>query len=126
MGIECGETKVLVHVKRMVGRRYAFSPHGRINYDKQFAKDESLYPLQTVVYNIEAYDSCNTVFKSITSVFPVGCEVYVLTNPYYGSKATVRSSSSKEINEIKSKFVGFRQYRIVEGFPFENLFAVGR
>ncbi|CAH0556696.1 unnamed protein product [Brassicogethes aeneus] len=93
MGIDCGETKVLMHVQVMIGRRYVFSPQGRLSLDKQFAKEESRYPLQTTVFNIDAYDSHNSTFKDIHSVLPIGSECFLITNPYYGSQGTILDSS---------------------------------
>ncbi|KAJ8926750.1 hypothetical protein NQ314_020867 [Rhamnusium bicolor] len=92
MGVEFGETKVLVHVQVMIGRRYVFAPNGRITLEKQFTPNIANYPLQIVVFNISTFDTFHSVFRDVESVFPKGCACFTLTNPYYGSQGIVSMS----------------------------------
>ncbi|CAG9814067.1 unnamed protein product [Phaedon cochleariae] len=93
MGIEFGETKVLVHVQVMIGRKYLFSPNGRLTLEKQFTQNTSNYPLQTIVFNIAAYDSHTSVFRDIEQVFPKNSVCFTLSNLHYGSQGVVLDSS---------------------------------
>ncbi|XP_074029903.1 5'-3' exoribonuclease pacman isoform X2 [Leptinotarsa decemlineata] len=90
LGINFGETKVLVHVQVMIGRKYIFSPNGRITLEKQFATNLSHYPLQTIVFNISAYDSHQSIFKDVEEIFRKGSICYSITNPHYGSQGVVK------------------------------------
>ncbi|XP_018578700.1 5'-3' exoribonuclease 1-like, partial [Anoplophora glabripennis] len=92
MGIEVGETNVLVHVQVMTGRRYAFSQNGRINLEKVFTSNIAYYPLQSIVSDISTYDSYHSTFRSIHDVFPLGSTCFILTNLYYGSQGIVQDS----------------------------------
>ncbi|KAJ8980060.1 hypothetical protein NQ317_012900 [Molorchus minor] len=91
-GIEVGETSVLVYVRVMIGRKYIFSSNGRLTLEKQFTDNTANYPLQSVVFDIAAYDSQNSTFKDVESIFPKGCMCFTLTNPYYGSQGVVQDS----------------------------------
>lgn len=89
MGIDFGETQVLVHVRLMTGRKYTIASNVEINLDKQFSPVISSFPLQGVVLNIEAYDEAYFTFKEVTEIFPTGSTCFSLTNPSYGSQGTV-------------------------------------
>ncbi|KAJ8916294.1 hypothetical protein NQ315_016435 [Exocentrus adspersus] len=93
MGIEVGNTKVLMQVQVMTGRKYIFSSQGRLTLEKIFTKNTSCYPLQSVVVNIITYDSHQSTYKNIKDVFPIGCTCFMLTNPYYGSQGVVQDST---------------------------------
>lgn len=90
MGIDLGETKVLVHVRLMIGRKYTIASNVRVNLEKQFSSVISCFPLQSIVTDIEAHDESYSTFKEITDVFPIGSICFSLTNPLYGSQGTVR------------------------------------
>ncbi|KAJ8958884.1 hypothetical protein NQ318_019652 [Aromia moschata] len=100
-GIEVGDTNVLVHAQVMIGRRYVFSPNGRVTLEKQFAQQTSNYPLQAVVFNIAAYDSLHSTFRDLENVFPKGCSCFTLTNPYYGSRGVVEDCQISKNGRIK-------------------------
>ncbi|VEN63002.1 unnamed protein product [Callosobruchus maculatus] len=93
LGIDVGETKVLVHVQVMTGRKYMFTPNGRLTLEKQFAPNTSNYPLQTVVFNIPSYDSGMSMFRDVEQVFPKDSICFTMTNPYYGSHGVIQDSS---------------------------------
>lgn len=89
MGIEVGETKVLIHVKTLTGRKYVFTSNGDPIFEKQFCSEVSNYPLQAVVYNISAYDEFGNGYNDIEHIFPINSICFTLTNPYYGSQGVV-------------------------------------
>lgn len=89
MGIDFGETQVLVHVRLMTGRKYTISSNVRVNLEKQFSSRISSFPLQSVVSDIEAHDETYSTFKEVTDIFPTGSMCFSLTNPSYGSQGIV-------------------------------------
>lgn len=105
MGIECGDTKVVVYVQLITGRKYVFLPDGRMNLEKQFTHEISIYPLQCVVLNARAHDSSNTLFRDVAQVFPEGSICFSLANPYYGSQGKVIFLILHGFLTIKFKFI---------------------
>lgn len=89
LGIEVGNTDVLVHVKVLTGRRYTFSQQGRITLKKQFADLQSHYPLQTVVRNLSTYDQYNSTYIDISTLFAPGALCFMLGHPHYGAVGEV-------------------------------------
>ncbi|CAH1131010.1 unnamed protein product [Ceutorhynchus assimilis] len=92
LGIEVGDVKILFHVQIMTGRKYVFSPNGRLTLEKQFAEMTANYPIQTVVTNIETYDANKTLFRDVQDVFPEGVICFSLGNPHYGAQGIVTDS----------------------------------
>lgn len=89
MGIDFGETNILVHVRLMTGRKYTITSNIRVNLEKQFSSVISCFPIQSIVTDIQAHDESYSTFKEVTDVFPTGCICFSLSNPLYGSKGTV-------------------------------------
>lgn len=83
MGIRVGDTNILAHVKIMTGRKYFFSQHDRISFDKQWSDIVSPFPLQTVVKDINAYIE-GASHKDINDLFPIGSKCFMLGQPHYG------------------------------------------
>ncbi|KAL1513316.1 hypothetical protein ABEB36_002738 [Hypothenemus hampei] len=96
LGIEVGQVDFLCTVQIMTGRTYVFSPNGRLTLQKQFSTETTNYPLQTIVSNINTYDSHHTLFRDIEEVYPVGEICFTLSNPYYGAQGVVVDN-----NEVK-------------------------
>ncbi|XP_050302110.1 5'-3' exoribonuclease 1 [Anthonomus grandis grandis] len=92
LGIEVGPVKILCHVQVMTGRKYVFSPNGRLTLEKQFSDMTACYPLQTVVSNIASYDSHMSLFRNLQDVFPEGATCFTLSHPYYGAQGIVVDS----------------------------------
>lgn len=89
MGILVGETKVLIYVQTLMGKKYVINPDGKLTLEKQFTPNITCYPLQVLVYNIKAFDGYKTDGKEIEHIFPRNSICFTLTNPYYGSKGVV-------------------------------------
>lgn len=89
LGVDVGPVYLLCKVQVMIGRKYVFSPNGRISLEKQFSELTANYPLQTVVSKITAHDSHHTLYQDITEVFPEGEICFILCNPYYGAQGIV-------------------------------------
>ncbi|XP_057669654.1 5'-3' exoribonuclease 1 [Diorhabda carinulata] len=93
MGINLGDTKVLVYVKQLIGRKFTVKSNGKLYLEKQFASNISAHPLQTIVYNISFHDPLNNVTKDVENIFPKNSICFTLTNPYYGSQGEIIDSS---------------------------------
>lgn len=89
MGINVGETKILVYVQILIGKKYGISSDGKCTLEKQFTSNVSCYPLQAIIYNIKAFEGYQTSGKEIEHIFPNNSVCFTLTNPYYGSKGMV-------------------------------------
>lgn len=89
LGIDVGNTEVLIHVKLMTGRKYVLSSQGRFTFDKQWSNATAVYPLQTIVRNITAYSKEYAAYKDIDSVFPKGSYCFMLGHPHYGAMGKV-------------------------------------
>lgn len=93
MGIDFGETKVLVHVKQLIGKKFVCNQHGKLVLEKQFAENTSCFPLQTIVYNITVHDPQSNVVKEVETIFPKNSICFTLANPFYGSQGVIQDSS---------------------------------
>lgn len=100
MGILVGETKVLVYVQTLMGKKYQINSEGKLTLEKQFAPNITCYPLQVIVYNIKAFDGYQSVGKQIEHIFPKNSVCFTLTNPYYGSKGVVSFSLTFKITLV--------------------------
>lgn len=89
LGIEVGEVEILVHVKLMTGRKYLFSPNGRINLEKQWSSMPASYPLQTILTDINVYEKEYVMYRDVNCVFPKGSLCYMLGQPCYGMSGEV-------------------------------------
>lgn len=84
-----GETDVLIHVKILIGRKYAFTKQGRVTLEKQWAQIGTAYPYQSIVRDISVHDEHYTTFRDIEDVFPIGSTCFMLGHPYYGCTGEV-------------------------------------
>lgn len=89
LGVNVGETNVLVHVQIMTGRKYVFTTHGRATLEKQFAFVQSHYPLQTVVRDLIVYDENHSSLQDIATIFPAGASCFMLSHPHYGAMGEI-------------------------------------
>ncbi|XP_008193749.1 5'-3' exoribonuclease 1 isoform X2 [Tribolium castaneum] len=102
MGIEFGNTDVLVHVNLLSGRKYVFTSNMRATLERQFTQIQSNYPLQSIVTDIAIHDDLRTNFQTVSDVFAPNSICFSLTNPYYGSQGTiVDCAESLKNNHLK-------------------------
>ncbi|XP_030763279.1 LOW QUALITY PROTEIN: 5'-3' exoribonuclease 1-like [Sitophilus oryzae] len=92
LGVEVGDVQIVCHVQVMIGRKYVFSPSGRLTLEKQFSENTAVYPLQTVVSEISVFDQHHSTFRDVLDVFSEGSICFTLCNPYYGSQGIVLDS----------------------------------
>ncbi|CAG2057549.1 unnamed protein product, partial [Timema podura] len=89
LGVDIGETHILVHAMNMIGRKYAFGPTGKITLEKQWVNLPAPYALQATVKDITVHDQTFVQYKSLEEVFPIGTVCFMLANPHYGAMGEV-------------------------------------
>ncbi|XP_044753011.1 5'-3' exoribonuclease 1 isoform X2 [Coccinella septempunctata] len=100
-GIEFGKVLVLVHVRKIVGQKYIFTSNGRISLEKIFCTNETFYPLQLLVENINVYSVPHDHSITFEKLFAVGSICFTLTNnEFYGCKAIVETSNNTPQGQV--------------------------
>ncbi|XP_012251889.2 5'-3' exoribonuclease 1 isoform X2 [Athalia rosae] len=89
LGVEIGETEILVYACLMTGRRYIFGNQGKISLEKQWAEVPSVFPLQATVRDIAVYDPSFVQYKNISEVFTPKSICFMLGHPHYGAMGEV-------------------------------------
>lgn len=89
LGIDVGHITVLVHALPLVGREYILGSEGRMTLKKVWSNIEIAYPLQAIVKDISVHNPDFVQYKQVEEVFQVGSDVFMLSNPFYGSKGEV-------------------------------------
>ncbi|CAL8314374.1 unnamed protein product, partial [Gadus morhua 'NCC'] len=92
-GIVVKETAVVVYVQQLTGRKYVPLPDGSVVLEKQWSRQVLNFPYQTVVKDIEAFDSCHARFRTLEELFPPTSNVFMVGHPYYGALGEVLDSS---------------------------------
>ncbi|XP_072560134.1 5'-3' exoribonuclease 1 [Paramormyrops kingsleyae] len=92
-GIVINDVMLVVHVQLLTGRRYQPCPDGRVQLEKQWAKQVLPFPYQTIVKDIMAFESSFPHLKTLGEHFPVSCTVFMVGNPYYGCMGEVQDST---------------------------------
>lgn len=103
MGIEVGDTKVLVCVLPLLNRRYTFGNFGKMTLEKSWSDIRVFYPLQTIVRDLKLHNSEFTQFTHVEEVFKVDTPVFMISTIYYGSLGLVVDPSPVKVcGRIKS------------------------
>nr|CAD7397262.1 unnamed protein product [Timema poppensis] len=89
LGVDIGETHILVHAMNMIGRKYTFGPTGKITLEKQWVNLPAPYALQATVKDITVHDQTFVQYKSLEEVFKIGTVCFMLANPHYGAMGEV-------------------------------------
>lgn len=101
LGIEVGNTDVLVHVKGFCGQRYIYSPTGSITLEKQWNRAESNYSLQTIIVSLNVSHSHHHIFQNIQELFPIDSTVFMLGTPFYGCQGNVIDNVTLKNGRLK-------------------------
>ncbi|XP_053162862.1 5'-3' exoribonuclease 1 isoform X2 [Hemicordylus capensis] len=92
-GVIINETSVIVYAQLLTGRRYQLNQNGEVHLEKQWSKQVLPFAYQTIVKDINAFDSRFSRIKTLDDLFPIGCTVFMLGTPYYGCTGEVQDSS---------------------------------
>ncbi|KAJ9598748.1 hypothetical protein L9F63_026718, partial [Diploptera punctata] len=89
MGVQIGETNILVHATPLTGRKYVFGAMGRITLEKQWLDTPVAYALQTTVRDIAVNDKSFQQFKTLNEIFPPKSICFMLGHPHYAALGEV-------------------------------------
>lgn len=89
LGVDVGETEILVHACLMTGRRYIFASQGKLSLEKQWSDVPSTFVLQATVRDITVHDSSFVQYKDISQVFTPKSICFMLGHPHYGATGEV-------------------------------------
>ncbi|CAO2633948.1 5'-3' exoribonuclease 1 [Lemmus lemmus] len=91
-GIVINETSAVVYAQLLTGRKYQISQNGEVHLEKQWSKQILPFVYQTIVKDIQAFDSRFSNIKTLDDLFPPGSLVFMLGTPYYGCTGEVQES----------------------------------
>ena len=97
MGIDVGQLKTIVYVQPCIGHEYVFT-NKMYKLVKTWSKQEACYPLQCIVKNIKSYSKKFKKTLQVADAYKTGTEVFMLSNPYYGSFGEVIDTTNFEKN----------------------------
>ncbi|XP_078061790.1 5'-3' exoribonuclease 1 isoform X9 [Mustelus asterias] len=92
-GILINETSVLVYAQLLTGRRYVFGHNGEVTLEKEWSKQVLPFAHQTIVRDLNSFDSSFSHFSSLDELFPPRIKVFMMGSPYYGCMGEVQDSS---------------------------------
>lgn len=105
LGIDVGNITTIVSVYPITGREYIYGKEGKMTLSKTWGNIEVVYPLQAVVKDITIHNPKFVLFKQVEDIFCVGATIFMLRNPFYGSKGhVVDPSIVKKCGRIKGNF----------------------
>lgn len=91
LGIDIGDTEVLLYTRSFLGNKYIFSPQGKVSVEKQWNDYPAAYAYQTVVRDISVYSKKLPVYETMHDIFIPGTFCFMLGHPYYGAMGEVLS-----------------------------------
>lgn len=89
MGVDIGQTELIVYVRPVAGRKYVFGQAGKITLEKIYSEIQTPYAIQTIVDDITVHDPSFVQFKTLEQVFPPGSKCFLLASPIYGGMGEV-------------------------------------
>lgn len=88
--MDIGETKFLVHVRLLVGKKYTFGSYGKVHIEKHWSEIPNCYAYQTIVKEITIHCNNNIpIYKTVNDIFEPGITCFMLGHPYYGAMGKV-------------------------------------
>lgn len=89
LGIDVGNTNVLLFTRSFLGSKYIFGPQGKVTIEKQWNEYITFHAYQTIIKDISVYSKKLTVYKTIHDIFLPGTFCFMLGHPYYGAMGEV-------------------------------------
>lgn len=89
MGIQFASYEVLVYVRTYAGSSVEFGPKGEVFNRDAWSSTVTGYPAHGVVADLIVKENMRQQFRNMEDLFPVGCPIFFIGNPYYGSEGTV-------------------------------------
>ncbi|XP_072761689.1 5'-3' exoribonuclease 1 isoform X2 [Anoplolepis gracilipes] len=101
LGIDIGDTDVLLYVRTYLGNKYIFDGQGKVTMAKQWSDFPTAYAYQTVVKDISVYSKKLPVYKTMHDIFIPGTFCFMLGHPYYGAMGEVMQHKDPKARRIK-------------------------
>lgn len=89
LGIDIGNTNVLLYARLFLGRKYIFDAQGNLTLEKQWYEFPTAYAYHTVVRDISSYCKVSPIYNSIHDIFVPETVCFMLGHPYYGTMGEV-------------------------------------
>ncbi|XP_015607830.1 5'-3' exoribonuclease 1 isoform X2 [Cephus cinctus] len=89
MGIEIGETQLLVYACPIIGRRYVFGSQGKMTLEKQWSEYPLAYAYQCIVKDIQVFNPSFVQFTNVKDIFTPKSICIMLGHPHYGAMGEV-------------------------------------
>ncbi|KYN27760.1 5'-3' exoribonuclease 1 [Trachymyrmex cornetzi] len=89
LGIDIGDTNVLLYARAFLGNKYVFGVQGKVTIEKQWNDYAAAYACQTVVKDISVYSKKLPVYDTMHDIFLPGTFCFMLGHPYYGAMGEV-------------------------------------
>ncbi|XP_076630209.1 5'-3' exoribonuclease pacman [Colletes latitarsis] len=93
LGIEVGETNILIHARPMVGSKYICNNRGEVRFEKQWSESQIAYAYQVIVKNIPVFSHHSLSYKNVDDIFVPGSICFMLGHPHYGGMGKVVESA---------------------------------
>jgi len=90
LGIDIGDTDVLLYARSFLGNQYVFDAQGKVTIKKQWNDYPVAYAYQTIVKDIFIYSKKLPVFETMHDIFIPGTFCFMLGHPYYGAMGEVQ------------------------------------
>lgn len=89
LGVDIGDTDVLVYVRSFLGTKYIFSVQGNLTLEKQWSESPVAYAYQTIVKDVFIHYKNPPVYKTMHDIFVPGTICFMLGHPHYGAMGEV-------------------------------------
>lgn len=89
LGVDIGETKFLVHVRLLLGKKYIFPSRGKVHVEKHWNETPTCYAYQTIVKDIATHSNNGQLYTTVKDIFEPGTICFMLGHPYYGAMGNV-------------------------------------
>ncbi|XP_044728242.1 5'-3' exoribonuclease 1 isoform X2 [Chrysoperla carnea] len=108
LGINIGETDVVIHALLLTGRSYIFGINNKFTLEKQWSNMADSFPYQVTVQDIKVYDPNYVQYKNVNEVYPISSKCFMLGIPHYGSEGVIISHNDiKQTGRIKVAITAF-------------------
>lgn len=102
LGIDIGDTEILVFACPIIGRQYVYGAQGRMTLEKQWSQVVQAYSYQVTLHDITVHNPTFIQFSSIEDVFTPKSICFMLGYPHYGSKGEVLYILIFKLKQMKS------------------------
>ncbi|XP_011642826.1 5'-3' exoribonuclease 1 [Pogonomyrmex barbatus] len=110
LGIDIGETDVLLYVRLFLGNKYIFGSQGKVTIEKQWNDYPAVYAYQTIVKDLFVYREKLPVYETMHDIFIPGSFCFMLGHPYYGAMGEViQNKDSSKSRRIKISIKAIRE-----------------